>query len=159
MSTHLTITDLIADISIMTSDTTATEGGAIALTIASSIPVPAALTNGLEVIIDIVGADPTDFAPGVCINLPRCDVVVVIPSGMDSIELILMPLTGDESESQERWTATIRPVAALCSTFLPAPAIATFDYQQFSLSGKFADPLNACGNLNAYDSPDHFSGG
>ena len=43
------ITDLIADISIMTSDTTATEGGAIALTIASSIPVPAALTNGLEV--------------------------------------------------------------------------------------------------------------
>ena len=70
---------------------------------------------------------------------------------MDSIELILMPLTGDESESQERWTATIRQRRSMFN--IPrGTGDPTFTINNFPFPA-FADPQTLA-NLNAYDSPD-----
>ena len=102
------ITDLIAAIGIATFDTAAIEGGAIVLTITSSILVTP--EDGLEVTVRIGGdVDANDFAPGVCTNPPQCDVVVVIPRGSMSVVLMITPLTNDGTENIERWTATIAP--------------------------------------------------
>ena len=102
------ITDLIAAIGIATFDTAAIEGGAIVLTITSSILVTP--EDGLEVTVRIGGdVDDADFAPGVCTNPPQCDVVVVIPRGSMSVVLMITPLNDDGTENIERWTATIVP--------------------------------------------------
>ena len=103
------ITDLIAALDILTSDTAVIEGGAIVLTITSSIDAPAGPDGGLSVTIDIVGANNADFASSAaCTNPPRC--VVLIPTGMRSVVLIITPLDDAAVETvSEDWTATIAP--------------------------------------------------
>ena len=99
-----TITDLIAAIGIMTSDTPIEGGAAVTLTITSSETVPAALTGGLSVTINIVGADNADFNNAVCTNLV---CIVTIPAGSNSVSLILSPLSDFSTEPGEMWTATL----------------------------------------------------
>ena len=100
-----TITDLTADIGITTLDTAAEEGGAIALTITSSIN---ALAGGLTVTVDISGTGviAADISSANCNEL-ACEVVIL--SGTDSVVLNLMPSTTDSVENIEQWTATIAP--------------------------------------------------
>ena len=102
------ITDLIAALGIATSNTEIIEGGAaVTLTITSSEAVPAALTDGLSVIINIVGADNTDFTSAACTNT-QC--VITIPIGMTAGTLTIMASTDSDAEGgSETWTATIAP--------------------------------------------------
>ena len=107
------ITDLIAAVGIMTGDTARMEGGvAVTLTITSDLAAPA---GGLNVTVDISGADGMDFTSADCTSTtpPRC--VVRIPSGMRSVELIITPLTSDAVENIERWTAMIVPADTVFS--------------------------------------------
>ncbi len=142
------ITDLIADISILPSASMATEGGAIALTITSSINAP---VGGLSVTVSIGGisvvAADISSANTNCNGL-ICEVVIL--SGTDSVVLNLMPASGDESENPESWTATIRPVPTMFNT----PDLtdeATFTIENFPLP--MAANLETLANLNAYDIP------
>ena len=101
------ITDLIAAVGIMTSNTGIEGGAAVTLTITSSEAVPAALTDGLSVIINIVGADNTDFTSAACTNT-QC--VITIPIGMTAGTLTIMASTDSDAEGgSETWTATIAP--------------------------------------------------
>ena len=102
------ITDLIAAVGIATSNTEIIEGGAaVTLTITSSEAVPAALTDGLSVTINIVGADNTDFTSAACTNT-QC--VITIPIGMTAGTLTIMASTDSDAEGgSETWTATIAP--------------------------------------------------
>ena len=102
------ITDLIAALGIATSNTAIIEGGAaVTLTITSSEAVPAALTDGLSVTINIVGADNTDFTSAACTNT-QC--VITIPIGMTAATLTIMASTDSDAEGgSEVWTATIAP--------------------------------------------------
>ena len=106
------ITDLIAAVGIATSDTARIEGGAVTLTITSDLPVPAALTDGLSVTINIVGANAADFTSADCTGL---ECVVVIPIGMTAATLTIMALDTDSVENIERWTAMIFPVNTVFS--------------------------------------------
>ena len=106
------ITDLIAALGIATSDTARIEGGAVTLTITSDLPVPAALTDGLSVTINIVGANAADFTSADCTGL---ECVVVIPIGMTAATLTIMALDTDSVENIERWTAMIFPVNTVFS--------------------------------------------
>ncbi len=106
------ITDLIAALGIATSDTARIEGGAVTLTITSDLPVPAALTDGLSVTINIVGANAADFTSADCTGL---ECVVVIPIGMTAATLTIMALDTDSVENIERWTAMIVPVNTVFS--------------------------------------------
>ena len=100
-----TITDLIAAVGIMTSDTPIEGGAAVTLTITSDLLVPATLTGGLTVTVDITGADPDEIQPNAdCTNFPLC--IVTIPAGRDSVSLILSPLS-DFSTETESWTASL----------------------------------------------------
>ena len=97
----------------MTGDTARMEGGvAVTLTITSDLAAPA---GGLNVTVDISGADGMDFTSADCTSTtpPRC--VVRIPSGMRSVELIITPLTSDAVENIERWTAMIVPADTVFS--------------------------------------------
>ena len=98
------ITDLIAAVGIMTSDMPIEDGAGVTLTITSDLPVPATLTGGLSVTINIVGADAADFNNAVCTNLV---CIVTIPAGSNSASLILSPLSDFSTEPGERWTATL----------------------------------------------------
>ena len=98
------ITDLIAAVGIMTSDTPMEGGAGVTLTITSSETVPTTLTDGLSVTINIVGADAADFNNAVCTNLV---CIVTIPAGMDSVDLVLSPLSDFSTETGESWTALI----------------------------------------------------
>ena len=102
------ITDLIAALGIATSNTEIIEGGAaVTLTITSSEAVPAALTNGLSVTINIVGADNTDFTSDTCTNT---ECVITIPIGMTTGILTITASTDSDAEGgSEVWTATIAP--------------------------------------------------
>ena len=107
------ITDLIAAVGIMTGDTARMEGGvAVTLTITSDLAAPA---GGLNVTVDISGADGMDFTSADCTSTtpPRC--VVRIPAGMRSVELIITPSTSDAVENIERWTAMIFPADTVFS--------------------------------------------
>ena len=95
------ITDLIAVVDIMTSDTTAIENGAVTLTISSTLPAPA---GGLSVTINIGGADATDFTNADCTNLV---CIVTILENERSVILTLSPLSDFSTEPGERWTATL----------------------------------------------------
>ena len=95
------ITDLIAVVDIMTSDTTAIENGAVTLTISSTLPAPA---GGLSVTINIGGADATDFTNADCTNLV---CIVTILENERSVILTLTPLSDFSTEPGERWTATL----------------------------------------------------
>ena len=97
------ITDLIAAVDIATGDMPIEDGAGVTLTITSSEIVPAALTDGLSVTINIVGADAADFNNAVCTNIV---CIVTIPAGSNSVSLILSPLS-DFSTETERWTATL----------------------------------------------------
>ena len=99
------ITDLIAAIGIMTSDMPI-EGGAVTLTITSGETVPATLTGGLNVTVDISGADAAEFNADamVCTGLV---CIVNIPAGSNSVSLTLSPLS-DFSTETESWTASLR---------------------------------------------------
>ena len=98
------ITDLIAAIGIMTSDMPVEDGAGVTLTITSSETVPATLTGGLSVTINIGVADAADFNNAVCTNLV---CIVTIPAGSNSVSLILSPLSDFSTEPGERWTATL----------------------------------------------------
>ena len=102
------ITDLIAAVGIATSDMPIEGGAGVTLTITSSDPVPATLTGGLIVTVNIGGeVDAADFTSAACTNT-QC--VVRIPPGMSSVELIITPLDDDAPEGgSEDWTATIAP--------------------------------------------------
>ena len=101
-----TITDFFAAIGIATNDMPIEGGAAVTLTITSDLLVPATLTGGLTVTVDITGADPDEIQPNAdCTNFPRC--IVTIPAGRDSVNLILSPLSDFSTES-ERWTASLR---------------------------------------------------
>ena len=103
------ITDLIAALGIATSNTEIIEGGAVTLTITSDLAVPAALTDGLSVTINIVGADNTDFTSAACTNT-QC--VITIPIGMTAATLTIMASTDSDAEGgSENWVATIAPDA------------------------------------------------
>ena len=90
-------------VGIATGDMPVEDGAGVTLTITSSEIVPAALTDGLSVTINIVGADANDFNNAVCTNLV---CIVTIPAGSNSVSLILSPLSDFSTES-ERWTATL----------------------------------------------------
>ena len=102
------IDDLIAALGIATSNTEIIEGGAaVTLTITSTLPVPAALTDGLSVTINIVGAGNADFTSADCTNT-QC--VITIPIGMTAGTLTIMASTDSDAEGgSETWTATIAP--------------------------------------------------
>ena len=101
-----TITDLIAAVGIMTSDTPMEGGAGVTLTITSSETVPATLIGGLNVTIDISGANAADIQPNAdCTAFPRC--IVNIPAGSDSADLVLS-LLSDFSTETESWTASLR---------------------------------------------------
>ena len=100
------ITDLIAAIGIATSNTEIIEGGAVTLTITSTLPAPAA---GLNVTISIggMGVVAADFTSAACTGL---ECVIVIPSGMTAATLTIMASTDSDAEGgSETWTATIAP--------------------------------------------------
>ena len=101
------ITDLIAAVGIMTSNTGIEGGAAVTLTITSSETVPATLTDGLTVTINIGDADATEFTSADCIGLV-CEVVID-PTEMTAILIITpSPDTAVEGGSED-WTATIAP--------------------------------------------------
>ena len=103
------ITDLIAAVGIATSNTGIEGGAAVTLTITSSETVPATLTGGLAVTVNIggMGVVAADFTSAACTNT-QC--VVRIPPGMSSVELIITPSPDSDVEGgSEDWTATIAP--------------------------------------------------
>ena len=91
-------------IGIATGDMPIEDGAGVTLTITSSETVPATLTGGLSVTINIVGADAADFNNAVCTNLV---CIVTIPAGSNSVSLILSPLSDFSTETGEMWTATL----------------------------------------------------
>ena len=91
-------------VGIATGDMPIEDGAGVTLTITSSETVPATLTGGLSVTINIVGADAADFNNAVCTNLV---CIVTIPAGSNSVSLILSPLSDFSTEPGERWTATL----------------------------------------------------
>ena len=99
------IVDSIAVVGIATSDAVM-EGGAVVLTITSSIAAPA---NGLTVTINIGVAMDGEFtanAEADCTTaFPRC--IVTIPAGGRAVSLTLSPLSDFSTETGERWTATL----------------------------------------------------
>ena len=99
------IVDSIAVVGIATSDSVM-EGGAVVLTITSSIAAPA---NGLTVTINIGVAMDGEFtanAEADCTtDFPRC--IVTIPAGGRAVSLTLSPLSDFSTETGERWTATL----------------------------------------------------
>ena len=104
------IDDLIAAIGIATSDMPIEGGAGVTLTITSSDPVPATLTDGLNVTVDISGNGlmTGEFTTNADCTGLQC--VVRIPPGMRSVELIITPLDDDAPEGgSEDWTATIAP--------------------------------------------------
>ena len=101
------ITDLIAAVGIATSNTGIEGGAAVTLTITSSETVPATLTDGLIVTINIGDADDGEFTSANCIALV-CEVVID-PTETTAI-LIITPSPDSEAEGgSEDWTATIAP--------------------------------------------------
>ena len=103
------ITDLIAAVGIMTSDTPMEGGAAVTLTITSSETVPDTLTGGLAVTVSIRDANANEFtANAVCTNLV---CIVTIPAGSNSVSLILSPLSDFSTEPGEMWTASLRTAA------------------------------------------------
>ncbi len=101
------ITDLIAAVGIATSDTAIEGGAAVTLTITSSETVPATLTDGLTVTINIGDADDGEFTSANCIALV-CEVVID-PTETTAILIITpSPDTAVEGGSED-WTATIAP--------------------------------------------------
>ena len=101
------ITDLIAAVGIMTSNTGIEGGAAVTLTITSSETVPATLTDGLTVTINIGDADDGEFTSANCIALV-CEVVID-PTETTAILIITpSPDTAVEGGSED-WTATIAP--------------------------------------------------
>ena len=90
-------------VSIATGDMPIEDGAGVTLTITSSETVPATLTGGLSVTINIVGADAADFNNAVCTDIV---CIVTIPVGGMTVSLILSPLS-DFSTETERWTATL----------------------------------------------------
>ena len=101
------ITDLIAAVGILTSNTGIEGGAAVTLTITSSETVPATLTDGLTVTINIGDADATEFTSADCIGLV-CEVVID-PTEMTAILIITpSPDTAVEGGSED-WTTTIAP--------------------------------------------------
>ena len=101
------ITDLIAAVGIMTSNTGIEGGAAVTLTITSSETVPATLTDGLTVTINIGDADDGEFTSANCIGLV-CEVVID-PTETTAILIITpSPDTAVEGGSED-WTATIAP--------------------------------------------------
>ena len=117
-------------IGILTSDT-AIEGGAVTLTISSDLAVPAALTGGLSVTINIGGADNADFTSAACTTPPQC--VVVIASGMRTATLIIMASSTDTDTIAEEWTAAIAIPANGDFTADPANADANFIISETAL--------------------------
>ena len=91
-------------VGIATGDMPIEDGAGVTLTITSSETVPATLTGGLSVTINIVGADAADFNNVVCTNIV---CIVTIPAGSNSVSLILSPLSDFSTEPGERWTATL----------------------------------------------------
>ena len=101
------IDDLIAAVGIMTSNTGIEGGAAVTLTITSSETVPATLTDGLTVTINIGDADAGEFTSANCIALV-CEVVID-PTETTAILIITpSPDTAVEGGSED-WTATIAP--------------------------------------------------
>ena len=89
-------------VSIATSNTAIIEGGAVTLTITSTLPAPPA---GLSVTINISVADATEFTSAACTGL---ECVIFIPSGMTAGTLTIMASTDSDVEGgSERWTATL----------------------------------------------------
>ena len=101
------ITDLIAAVGIATSNTGIEGGAAVTLTITSSVPVPATLTDGLTVTINIGDADDGEFTSANCIALV-CEVVID-PTEMTAILIITPSPDSDTEGGSEDWTATIAP--------------------------------------------------
>ena len=91
-------------VSIATGDMPIEDGAGVTLTITSSETVPATLTGGLSVTINIVGADAADFNNAVCTDIV---CIVTIPVGGMTVSLILSPLSDFSTEPGERWTATL----------------------------------------------------
>ena len=101
--TTFDITDLIAVVGIDTDDTPM-EGGAVTLTISSDLAAP---DGGLNVIINIAGADADEFTSGDCNGLV-CEVVIN-PTETTAI-LIITPLDDAAVEGgAENWVVRIAP--------------------------------------------------
>ena len=143
------ITDLIAAVGIATSDMPIEGGAGVTLTITSSDPVPATLTGGLIVTVNIGGeVDAADFTSAACTNT-QC--VVRIPPGMSSVELIITPLDDDAPEGgSEDWTATIAPDANNIFTVDSNADDATFAVA--NMLPPVADSTDL-DDLNAYNTP------
>ena len=132
-------------VGIATSDS-AVEGGEVTLTISSDLAVPATLTDGLTVTIDISGADATDFTSGDCTNPPRC--IIVIPSGMTVAELSITASNTDTDTIAERWTAAIAIPANGDFAADPANDVANFIISETAtlptaMNGRTLAELNA----------------
>ena len=148
------IDDAIADIGIMPlpPGTTATEGGAIALTITSNINAP---TDGLLVTIDISDVDMEVSDDDISSTSTECRglvCIVRIPMGENFVVLNLMPATGDESENPEDWTARIRPDSDPARFNTPAATDeAMFTINNFPLPARENNLMLS--ELDAYDLP------
>ena len=100
--------DTLPEVGIATSDSVM-EGGAVVLTITSSIAPP---TNPLTVTVNIGVANMDEFESDGCTGTV---CFVVIAATEMTAELTLTALSGDESENVEMWTATIMPASAIFS--------------------------------------------
>ena len=99
----------LPEVGIATSDSVM-EGGAVVLTITSSIAAPA---NGLTVTINIGVADMDEFESGNCNGLV-CEIVIAATEM--TAELTLTAAFDTDDRIAETWTATIMDAAAIFST-------------------------------------------
>ena len=94
-------------VGIATGDMPIEDGAGVTLTITSSETVPATLTGGLSVTINIVGADAAEFTSGNC-NALVCEVVI-LATEMTALLTITASTDSDAEGGSEDWTATIAP--------------------------------------------------
>ena len=94
-------------VGIATGDMPIEDGAGVTLTITSSETVPATLTDGLTVTIDITGADAAEFTSGNC-NALVCEVVI-LATEMTALLTITASTDSDAEGGSEDWTATIAP--------------------------------------------------
>ena len=94
-------------VGIATGDMPIEDGAGVTLTITSSETVPATLTGGLTVTIDITGADAAEFTSGNC-NALVCEVVI-LATEMTALLTITASTDSDAEGGSEDWTATIAP--------------------------------------------------
>ena len=102
--TTFDITDLIAVVGIDTDDTPMEGGAAVILTISSTLPAP---DGGLDVIINIAGADADEFTSGDCNGLV-CEVAI---GPTELVALLTITLVSDSAVEggAENWVVRIAP--------------------------------------------------